>query len=50
MKRALWVVLVALSLTGCAVRAGYYYRPDPYWTRDHDRYEHHHRDWDDRWR
>ena len=26
MKRALLLVLVALSLTGCAVRAGYYSR------------------------
>ncbi|MBZ5595304.1 MAG: hypothetical protein LAP39_23930 [Acidobacteriia bacterium] len=50
MKRALLLVLVALSLTGCAVRAGYYSRHDPYWMRDHDRYEHHDRDRDDRWR
>jgi hypothetical protein len=55
MKRALLFVLLALSLTGCAVRAGYYH--DGYWYRDHDRYEHRYRhnrhgdrDWDDRWR
>ena len=36
MKRAFLFVLLALSLTGCAVRAGYYGR-DGYW-RDHDRY------------
>jgi len=38
MKRALVFVLLALSMTGCAVRAQYY-GPDRYW-RDHDRYEH----------
>jgi len=49
MKRALGLVLLVFSLTGCAVRARYY--SDPYW-RDHDRYEYrhyrddHHRDWD----
>jgi hypothetical protein len=37
MKRALGFVLLALSLTGCAVRARYY--SDPYW-RYHDRDEH----------
>jgi len=46
MKRALLLVLVAFSLTGCAVRAGYYSR-DPYY---HYRHEHHYRDRDDRWR
>ena len=50
MKRALLLVLVAFSLTGCAVRATYYSRPDGYWLRDHDRYEHRYRDRDDRWR
>jgi len=50
MKRALLFVLVAFSLTGCAVRADYYGR-HRYW-RDHDRHEYreHHRDRDDRWR
>jgi hypothetical protein len=52
MKRALLFVLLAVSLTGCAVRARYY-GPDRYW-RDHDRYEHRdrddHRDRGDRWR
>ena len=43
MKRALGFVLLALSLTGCAVRARYY--SDPYW-RYHDRDEHR-RDWRD---
>jgi len=49
MKRALGLLLLAFSLTGCAVHAGYYSGPDRYWMRDHDRYEHH-RDGDDRWR
>jgi len=40
MKRALMLLLLAVSLTGCAVRVGYH--PDPYW-RYHD--EHY-----DRWR
>lgn len=48
MKRALLFVLLAFSLTGCAVRARYYYGPDRYW-RDHDGYEHRY-DRDDRWR
>jgi hypothetical protein len=47
MKRALLFVLLAFSLTGCAVRARYY-GPDRYW-RDHDGYEHRN-DRDDRWR
>jgi len=47
MKRALLLVLAAISLTGCAVRAGYYYRPDPYY---HYRYQDHDRYRDDRWR
>lgn len=34
MKRALGLLLLALSLTGCAVRATYY--PDPYWHYRHD--------------
>ncbi len=36
MKRALGLLLLALSLTGCAVRATYY--PDPYWHHYHDHY------------
>jgi len=44
MKRALLLVQAAISLTGCAVRAGYYYH-DPYW-RYHDRYYYRR----DRWR
>ena len=47
MKRALLFVLLAFSLTGCAVRARYY-GPDRHW-RDHDRYEYRHNR-DDRWR
>ena len=47
MKRALAFLLLAVSLTGCAVRAGYY--RDPYW-RYHDGYRDHWRDHDDRWR
>jgi hypothetical protein len=38
MKRVLAFLLLALSLTGCAVRAGYY--PDPYWHYRHDHYDH----------
>ncbi|HKX00286.1 MAG TPA: hypothetical protein VJN43_21275 [Bryobacteraceae bacterium] len=55
MKRALLFAMLALTLTGCAVRAGYY-RGDGYWYHDHNRYDHHYRnsrhgdhDWDDRW-
>jgi hypothetical protein len=44
MKRVLAFLLLAFSLTGCAVRTGYY--RDPYW-RDHDGYRYHDRD--DRW-
>ncbi len=39
MKRALGLLLLAISLTGCAVRAGYY----------GDHYRDHWRDHDDRW-
>ena len=44
MKRALGLLLLAISLTGCAVRAGYY--GDPY-RHDYDR--DHWRDHDGRW-
>ena len=42
MKRALGFLLLALSLTGCAVHARYY--SDPYW-RDHYRHDWHDHDW-----
>lgn len=46
MKRALAFLLLAFTLTGCAVRARYYSQPE--W-RDHDDYHHHYRrDRDDR--
>ncbi len=49
MKRALGFLLLAFSLTGCAVRAGYYSDHDRYWMRGHYHYEHY-RDGDGRWR
>jgi len=39
MKRALAFLLLAFSLTGCAVRTGYY---DPYYHHWHDHYYHDH--------
>jgi len=41
MKRALMLLLLAVSLTGCAVRV---YHPDPYWRYHDDRWH------DNRWR
>jgi hypothetical protein len=38
MKRALAFLLLALSLTGCAVRVHYY--DDPYYHHWHDHYYH----------
>ena len=51
MKRTILLVLLAMfSLSGCAVRASYYSRPEWYGYRHH--YRHHDRDdyYRDRWR